>query len=86
MDERKELVMSWLEEEGERERQRRPVMVPLRFQDPVVRGWVHVGVCALVGALVLVIFLCWLADAWCLSGRVVGLEGVHQEQTYWSTR
>jgi hypothetical protein len=39
-----------------------------------VRGWVHAGVCYLIGALATVLFCVWLTTAWPHSNRVVVTE------------
>jgi hypothetical protein len=74
------LLLAWLEEEGAR--QRRRVALPLRVGDPAVRGWVHVVVCALVGALAVWIFCCGLARAWDEAAQAAAREGVRVTQCY----
>jgi hypothetical protein len=59
MDDRKALLVAWLEGEGER--QCRPLLPPPRAKDLSLRGWVQVGVCALGGGLVATLLVCWLA-------------------------
>ena len=66
MDHRTALLVAWLGAEGERHRQFFPLPRPAR--DPAWRGWVHVGVCVLGGALVGGLFVCWLAMAWQRAG------------------
>jgi hypothetical protein len=44
-----DLLTEWLEGEGERQRRWTPL--PPRVGDPAVRGWVHVGICVLIGIL-----------------------------------
>lgn len=71
------LLLAWLEGEGER--QRRPILPPPRARDPALRGWVQVGVCAVVGAVAAALFVCWLAPAWDLEKRVNIMEVLRQE-------
>src|SRR5262249_51103599 len=70
------LILAWLEEEGER--QRRPVQLPPTAQRPIPRGLVHVGVCALAGALVAALLLCWLSTGRGRSGRVAVTDQLRQ--------
>jgi hypothetical protein len=53
-----ELLLAWLEGEGERQKRQTPL--PPRVGDPAVRGWVHVGVGVLGGTLAAGLFVCWL--------------------------
>lgn len=77
MDDRTALLLAWLEGEGER--QRRPILPPPRARDPALRGWVQVGVCAVVGAVAAALFVCWLAPARDLEMRVNTMEELRQE-------
>lgn len=76
VDDRTALLLAWLE--GEEERQRRPILPPPRAKDPALRGWVQVGVCALVGAVAAALFVCWLAPTWNLEKRVNTMEELRQ--------
>ena len=67
MDHLPELLVAWLEGEGERQRRRTPL--PARVGDPAVRGRVQAGVCVLAGTLAAGLFVCWLNTAWGLAGR-----------------
>jgi hypothetical protein len=95
------LLMTWLEEEGQRRRRRFPL--PSRVGDPAVRGWVHVAVCLLGGTLAAGLFLCWLARTWEGAIRVgagaammasergersmsIKLEGVRVEGISWQIK
>jgi hypothetical protein len=66
------LVLAWLEEEGER--RRRSLPLPPQVGDPAVRGWVHVGVCVLGGALAAVLFGLWLVTMSQRADQVMALE------------
>ncbi|HEV3261908.1 MAG TPA: hypothetical protein VG013_33970 [Gemmataceae bacterium] len=77
MDDRRALLVAWVEGEGER--QRRPVLPPAQSKDLAVRGWVQVGVCALGGALASALFVCWLATAWHQAMRVTLVEELRLE-------
>ena len=77
MDDRRALLVAWLEGEGER--QRRPVLPPPQAKDPSLRGWVQVGVCALGGTLAAALFVCWLATGWDQAMRVTFMEELRLE-------
>jgi hypothetical protein len=77
MDDRRALMLEWLEGEGER--QRRPVLPLPQAKDPALRGWVQVGVCGLVGTLVTAILVCLLTRAREQAMRVAFTERLHQE-------
>ena len=77
MDNRKALLMAWLEEESER--QARPVLLLSAARDPDPRGWVQVGVCAIGGALTVAILLCWLVRVGELANRVTVMEQLRLE-------
>jgi hypothetical protein len=62
------LLLAWLEGEGERRRRKAPV--PPEFGYAAWRGRVHVGACALWGALAAPLFVCWLAESWHRAARV----------------
>jgi hypothetical protein len=72
MDDRKALLMEWLE--GEWERQHRPMLPSPQVKDPALRGWIHVAVCVLGAALGSALFVCWLVTAWHKSNLVTGME------------
>ncbi len=72
MDDRKALMLAWLEEEGER--QRRPVRPLPQANDPAIRGWVQVGVCGLGGALVFALLVCWLLTARQRAARIACMD------------
>jgi hypothetical protein len=83
MDNLGRLLITWLEEEGAR--QRRRLVLPLRVEDPTVRGWVHVGACLLLGTIAAGLFVCWVGRMRELAtrprpdvpvGRSVTLNGV----------
>ena len=77
MDDRRALLVAWLEGEGER--QRRPLLPPPQANDPTLRGWVQVGVCALGGALASALFVCWLTTGWHQARRVTHMEELRLE-------
>jgi hypothetical protein len=68
MDNMGRLLITWLEEEGAR--QRRRLALPPRVEDPTVRGWVHVGVCLLVGTIAAGLFLCWIGPTRSVVDRI----------------
>ncbi len=74
MDDRKALMLAWLEQEGER--LRRPVPPLPQAKDPAIRGWVQVGVCGLGGALIIALLVCWVATARQRAMRVNCMEGL----------
>jgi hypothetical protein len=67
VDYRAELLMEWLEGEGERRRRR--FAIPLEVGYPTLRGWIHVGVGVLTVAFAAAVFVCWLPTAWQKAGR-----------------
>ncbi len=77
MQDRTTLLRTWLEREDERHR--RPVLPPPQARDLALRGWVQVGVCALVGSLAAGIFVCWLAREWGQATRVAFTEELRGE-------
>lgn len=77
MDDRKALLMAWLEEEGER--QRRLVLPLTAAKDPEPRGWVQVGVCVIGGALTVAILICWLGPGRDRVGRLAVMERLRGE-------
>ena len=91
MDTWSELLLAWLEGEGERQKRQTPL--PPRVGDPAVRGWVHVGVGVLGGTLAAGLFVCWLVRMGAGTarmaqrsfgvGRIVTLEGVPVERIAW---
>jgi hypothetical protein len=68
---RKELLMEWLEGEGERQERRVPL--PPQVGDAAVRGRIEVGIGALVGIMAAGLFVCWLPSAWELAARLTYL-------------
>jgi hypothetical protein len=62
MDPQTALLVTWLEQEGERYRQ--PFLLPRRAGDSTFRGWIHLWVCILGGILVAGLLVCWLIAAW----------------------
>lgn len=77
MDDRKALLLAWLEGEGER--QRRPVLLLTQANDPALRGRVHVGICALGAALLAALFVCWLHTGWNRAMQVTFMEELRLE-------
>ena len=72
MDGRKDLLMAWLEEEGERHC--RSILLIPNANDVDPRGWVQVGVCVVGGALVAGLLACWLVTEWNQANRVSSQE------------
>jgi hypothetical protein len=62
------LLIAWLEGEGER--QRCPLLLDERAPRAPSRGWVHVEICALVGALASALFGLWIVTASHQADRV----------------
>ena len=76
MDGRKDLLMAWLEGEGER--QYRLILPIPNAYDFNPRGWVQVGVCVIGGALVAGLFACWLVTAWNQANQVTCQEHLYE--------
>ena len=77
MDDRKALLIAWLEDEGERHHR---LVLPLSApKDPEPRGWVQVGVCAIAGALTVAIFICWLGPGRERVVRLAAMERLREE-------
>jgi hypothetical protein len=77
VDDRKALLMAWLQDEGERHHR---LALPLSAaKDPEPRGWVQVGVCAIAGALTVAIFICWLGPGRERVVRLAAMERLREE-------
>jgi hypothetical protein len=68
MEGRKDPLLAWLEGEGERHC--RPGLPTSNANDFDPRGWVQVGVCVVVGALVAGLLVCRLVPGWDQVNRV----------------
>src|SRR5258708_2434019 len=75
MDGRKDLLMAWLEGEGERHY--RPILLIPNANDFKPRGWVLVCVCVVGGALVAGLLACWLVTGWNQANRVSSQEHLY---------
>jgi hypothetical protein len=72
----KALLMAWLEGEGERQRRRLLLTSPAKDLSP--RGWVQVGVCALLGTVTVGLLACWLVTVRDGANRVTVMERLRQ--------
>lgn len=77
MADRTALLMAWLEEEGAR--QRRPLLLTSAAKDSSPRGWVQVGICAILATLTVALLACWLVMAWNLADRLIFTEQLRRE-------
>jgi hypothetical protein len=71
------LLRAWLEEEGER--QRRLPLLTSPAKDPSPRGWVQVGICAILGTLTVALLACWLDTGWYQANRLTAMEQLRLE-------
>jgi hypothetical protein len=80
MDSNADLLKEWLEGEGER--QQRRAAVPFRLADPIVRGWLYLGVTFLAASITAGLLVCWLPTAWEQSSRTAAINRQRTLQLY----